>query len=427
LSLAFQELLTSLDAKDIVRLKAAFQTIGLAPIEFELNYDRFWKAFVGKGMGDLFLDLLIENRREIFRRLGIIARSFETAVALGREAEVFDVVSSIWHDPHWPVIRWGHADYIRRLNGLGKRSHSRLLERKIFRQLQALKYRGVSRLRGDFFNSAAALAERVDLPKDLLDLLYRNSRYKPMHRRIWERHVRTAFCCEHIATDLMRGIDERAEPFIGGRCKDPLQNLSAKVDEAMSLIDRSRGLLVVSFHGGHYRMALAIYRELFPESMIMRKKAGGTDGERTDERHIGVKGEEWAAVFKAVRSLQDGKTLLMAPDGMIGSSVSKISVLGSEIALPGGAAYSAYLSKCSTAWMTLVRDGASVVPNVLIGPTREKGESYRDFSERWFKFYGECLEAALTGDPRNISLRPSWVGILTERHTGGPRQRITSL
>jgi hypothetical protein len=97
------------------------------------------------------------------------------------------------------------------------------------------------------------------------------------------------------------------------------------------------------------------------------------------------------------------------------------------IALPGGAAYSAYLSKCSTAWMTLVRDGASVVPNVLIGPTREKGESYRDFSERWFKFYGECLEAALTGDPRNISLRPSWVGILTERHTGGPRQRITSL
>jgi hypothetical protein len=105
----------------------------------------------------------------------------------------------------------------------------------------------------------------------------------------------------------------------------------------------------------------------------------------------------------------------MAPDGMIGRSVSKISVLGMEIELPSGAAYSAYVSKCNTAWMTLVRDGASVVPNILIGPTREKGEGYLDFSRRWFKFYGERLEETLTGDPRNISLSPLWVGILTER------------
>lgn len=77
--------------------------------------------------------------------------------------------------------------------------------------------------------------------------------------------------------------------------------------------------------------------------------------------------------------------------------------------------------------MTLVRDGAGVAPNILIGPTREEGEGYRDFSERWFKFYAERLEETLTGDPRNISLRPFWVSILTERHTGGPRLRNTSL
>lgn len=417
----------SMDAKDIVRLKAAFQTTCLAPVEFELNYDRLWKAFVQKEMGDLFLDLLIENRRKVFCRLRIIAKSFETAVALGREAAVFDVISSIWRDPNWPVIRWGHADYVSRRNRLGKRTRSRLLEREISRQLQALKYRGVTRLRDDFFNSAAALSERVDLPKDLLDQLYRSSRYKPMRRGIWEHHVRTAFCCDHIANDLMRGIDARAGQFIGGTCKDPLQSLSAKVDDALGLVDRSRGLLVVSFHGGLYRIGLAIYRELFPGSMIMRKKAGDTDGGRTDERHIGVKGEEWAALFKAVRSLQDGKTLFMAPDGMIGRSGSKISVLGQEIALPSGAAYAAYASKCNTAWMTLVRDGAGVAPNILIGPTREEGEGYRDFSERWFKFYGERLEETLTGDPRNISLRPFWVSILTERHTGGPRLKNTSL
>ena len=102
----------SLDAKDIVRLKAAFQKTCLAPIEFELNYDRLWKAFFQNGMGDLFLDLLIENRRQVFSRLRIIAKIFETAIALGREAAVSDVVSSIRRDPHWPVIRWGHADYI---------------------------------------------------------------------------------------------------------------------------------------------------------------------------------------------------------------------------------------------------------------------------------------------------------------------------
>ena len=405
----------SLDAKDIVRLKAAFQKTCLAPIEFELNYDRLWKAFFQNGMGDLFLDLLIENRRQVFSRLRIIAKIFETAIALGREAAVSDVVSSIRRDPHWPVIRWGHADYMRRLNRLGKRTRSRPLERNFFGQLQALKYRGVPRLRDDFFNSAAALSERVDLPKDLLDHLYRNSRYKPMRRGIWERHVRTAFCSEHIANDLMRGMDERVGQFIGGTCKDPLLTLRAQVDDALRLVDRSKGLLVVGFHGGFYRIGLAICREFFPDSMTMRKKAGDTDGGRTDESHIGVEGEEWAALFKAVRSLEDGKTLFMAPDGMIGRSVSKISVLGMEIELPSGAAYSAYVSKCNTAWMTLVRDGASVVPNILIGPTREKGEGYLDFSRRWFKFYGERLEETLTGDPRNISLSPLWVGILTER------------
>ncbi len=377
-------------------------------------------------MGGLFLDLLIENRRRIFSRLRIIAMGFGTAAALGREAAVFDVVSSIRRDSRWPAIRWGHADYMRSLPRPDTRTHSRILERDFFRQLQALKYRGVPRLRDDLFSSAAALSERIDLPKGLLDRLYRNSRYKLMHRGIWERHVRTAFCSEHVAVDLMRGIDERAGQFIGGTRKDPLQTLSAKADEALSLVDRSRGLLVVGFHGGFYRLSLALYRELLPGGMMMRKKAGDTDGGRTDERHIGAKGEEWAALFKAVRSLQDGKTLLMAPDGMIGRSGSNISILGQEIALPSGAAYAAYASKCNTVWMTLVRDGAGVAPNILIGPTREEGEGYRDFSKRWFQFYGERLEETLTGDPRNISLRPFWVSILTERPTGGPRHRNTS-
>jgi hypothetical protein len=391
----------------------------LAPIEFELNYGRFWKVFVSKGMQDLFLDLLIENRRSVFSRLGIIAKSFETAGALGRESGVLDVVSAIRQDPNWPVIRWGHSDYLGRLNRPGKRTRSSYSAKEILQQLQALKYRGVPHIRDDLFNSAATLSERIDLPNDLLDQLYSRSRFKPMRRDVWERHVRTAFCCDHIAMEFMRGLDEEAGQFIGGASKDPIQHIVAKVDEALSSIDRSRGLLVVSFHGGLLRIMVAIYRELFASGLFMGKKAGDTEGGRTDERFIGVKGDEGAALFKAVRALQDGKTLWMNPDGMIGRGVSKISVLGVEIALPSGAAFAAYESKCNTAWITFVRDGVSVVPNIVIGPTREKGEGYRDFSKRWFKFYGERLEEALTGDPRNIALRPFWVSVLTERRPVG--------
>src|SRR5206468_1104558 len=67
------------------------------------------------------------------------------------------------------------------------------------------------------------------------------------------------------------------------------------------------------------------------------------------------------------------------------------------------------------------------------GPHCEEGEPFNDFRDRFFRYYVEKIEAALTGDPRNVVASSNWARTFSAmfsgqvdrfRHpVGGPKPR----
>jgi hypothetical protein len=125
------------------------------------------------------------------------------------------------------------------------------------------------------------------------------------------------------------------------------------------------------------------------------------------------------ALFNALRVLQEGGTVALAPDGPMGKQSIELNVLGTKSPAGDGAAFLAYQSNCATAWCTAIRENDRFVPILEMGPRRESGESFKDFQDRFFRFYVEKIEGVLTGDPNNIALAGRWTNVLKETRPSG--------
>jgi hypothetical protein len=114
------------------------------------------------------------------------------------------------------------------------------------------------------------------------------------------------------------------------------------------------------------------------------------------------------ATFAALRLLQGGQVVLMAPDGPCGKQSWQLDIFGGSTWAGEGAAFLAHASKSNTAWYTVARRGERFAPVIEPGPTVAPNESLASFSKRLAKFYSSKVEEIFSGDPRNMSMMGHW-------------------
>jgi lauroyl/myristoyl acyltransferase len=238
-------------------------------------------------------------------------------------------------------------------------------------------------------DEAEKLADDLRLNSRALDFLYSRSRYRSMPRAEWERNIRISAALNQVMRRTKDGYDFKF--FFD---QEATQN-------ALESLRSPDGLLLLTCHGGFSRARRGFYRFLSTQQfhlMRLGKKA--------------IVEDQRQALFAALRTLQDGGAVQIAPDGPRGQQMSAPKILGKAWQVGEGAGFLASTSECATAWYSIVLDGQCFVPHVETGPQFKRGGSADEFSERLYQFYADRIEALLTGDPRNIVLGPRWARIL---------------
>ncbi len=378
------------------RLAEEFSVIVSSPDHLESRFENIKSIFVEFGQSNLFLDYLLSFSGGNFHRLGLVAKVFETATALGRQGELLDRISAAVASGAIPRIS---------LPNIGYASKVKPGDDDFAQAIRILKYGRALDREQDLFQLAERAADRVELDRKFLDYLYEHSRLK-MPRSDWERTVLSAFCLDHIIRDfksefgfdkILDHVDRRA------------------TEETFKRINDGTGMVLMTFHGA---FVSSIARQLFnifaPGGASMESISRGNW--EAAPRH-----NPRLALFVALRVLMDKRPFLIAPDGRNGKLASSISVLGRDLMVGDGAAFLAYEAKCQTAWFTVVRGETGFVPLFVPGPRREEPEKFNDFKDRLLDFYQKQIEAVFSGDPRNIVPGRAWMQLFGTNEVLGKR------
>jgi hypothetical protein len=395
------ELKGGLDRKNFGHIRETFRQIAACPSDLEGVFEDVEAAFSALNREGLLIDLMLEGRPGTLSSLHLIEKCLILGAKSRREDAVLNAIDEILKAPNSMRVAWDATTRMSAAKQFGK---------DISRKFSRLKYLGVSLAPGELFQTADALAERIRVPKILLDKLHTHTRFQGVPRDEWDRQVRTAFAIDHVTKDFVAMSGGNVGHWLGQE-QGALAQMRDQVDQRLSSLDRSKGVLLATFHGGFSRLTLALFQQLFPNGMTVL--GGAARAKSGDDRFIRVVGNERAALFQALRAVQDGKALWIGPDAPFGSPKQSIEVLGVNVPVADGGPFVAYETKCPTVWMSLVRSGKGFSVTTELGPVREAGEKYSAFKGRWFAFYGRCIENFLTGDPCNLSLRPHWMHYLS--------------
>jgi len=239
------------------------------------------------------------------------------------------------------------------------------------------------------FRDAAALTEKIVLDVPAYRFLRQHSRLGEVDEAAWAATVR-----QSIATGkILDRLDY-----------NQLVELAGQESVARAFESVEPGTLFLMFHCGFIRAAKRLFTGYLPRSGKpgLLLAPGGTHQAADDPRQ---------ALFGALRSLQSGHNLWVAPDGSLGKQSVTFNVLGTTSTGGEGGALLAHTARCPTAFYRLVVDGERLVPVVEPGPLCEKGESYKDFRDRFHRAYEDKLAELLTGDPADLVVRPRWLRV----------------
>jgi hypothetical protein len=240
------------------------------------------------------------------------------------------------------------------------------------------------------FANADRIATHIDVEAPVLDFLWGHSRWQFLPRSQWENEIRRSLAIDQVLSTYFRSMRFGRADF--RRFIDPAA--VQKLKETVVSDPSGRGTLLLTFHGTFPTIARMLFSQLFP------------DGVQLAARTVG--GDPRSAMFNALRALQEGRPVLLSPDGAKGKLSAKLSFLGKTRAAGSGAAYLAHASRCRTAWYVVCRDGERFFPVVDAGPSPAEGESFNAFASRLFDFCSARIETILTGDPQNLMLREPW-------------------
>lgn len=370
---------------------------GLMPI-------RIAQIFTKAGKPELLVRAVWSRRDSLFKQLRDVAWFAKLAAA----AELGD--EYIAKLRRWAVadavqpVTFGLHDYLRAYESLGDR---------VLAALFCLKDRAwILDTSGDILEKAAQLADRFEVAPETAQFFYSHRADRDMSLAAWLPQFKTTQVLSHLYSD---GVDARrfrhdpdgdyrktATSFCRmARMTEYLDDEGAK--RLFESLDRSRGLLLCTFHGGFLRMSSYFFVKFMPNPFWVTAK-----GEEQSNIVV-VKGNEHGAAFRTFKALVQGKAVLMAPDGPHYGETSSVEVeiFGLKAKISEGAAVLAYESKCDTGWISAVRRGNMFVPDYLPGPRRLQGETYKVFRDRWVSFYVRCIERAFSS-PENLVPISRW-------------------
>jgi hypothetical protein len=346
---------------------------------------------------DVFLDALLADEQTTFGHLSLAAKALETGWKAGRLPEVRARIAALAASGRLPPTRFGISDLL----GLHRAGGA-----PVFVDLARLKYSGATlpiRL-DETVPLAARLSSRLTLTTALLERLYSNSRFRELGREEWERRLRTAFCVDHITSDagqLIPHFTQKKIPLEGNRSLDVLIDLDA-AKAAFAQLKSSQGALFVLLHGGFTGLVISTFRRMKNGVIVGR----GAAGRPATPNYIGTDTDPRTALFQMMRAIEDGKSVLVAPDALIGTMASSMQVLGSNVPMADGTPFIAFESGCETVWISMQRKGDFFTPNLVPGPVRSGGEGFKSFKQRRLDFYAGEVEGLLRGDPINLAVRP---------------------
>jgi hypothetical protein len=230
-------------------------------------------------------------------------------------------------------------------------------------------------------------------PSDpVLDYLYDHAREPRSPREVWVWEALISSSFEFILEDFFM----RNTPVRVRRMFDPAAHA-----EATRRLSSPRGMLVLTFHGGYGALAPHLFADVLEDSLIMDVKSRGKF------RSVDAK-KSGGALFAALRTLTQGGSVYLAPDGPFGNPTGEARVLGASRSVGDGAPFLAFEARCETVWYVMRRDGQMLVPAIEPGPSRKPGETYEEFRAGLMQFYRDKIEEQLTGDPRNLALHDWW-------------------
>jgi hypothetical protein len=348
------------------------------------------RHFAAASQLEVLFDWFMIADPRFLNRIGLIGQAAGIGVAIGRHAQVLELMKNIAQSTSAKDIHFGSSDFLWRFMGLGK---------ELVVELIYLKYRGLPLKSGgryliiegrDLLMHSQAISDRIDLDQRVLDQLYSNRRNRSMQRLEWEGIVRNTCCLDHFIGD---GLVEQLDGIIDQKANEV----------AFKQVMGSKGMLLVTFHGCFLTVARHLYSRAIKGGLIL-----GLGG--ADSRVIPARGKHRMALFQALRAVEDGNVVLMAPDGTLGieGSSSFMQVAGVTIPLANGAPFIAYETGCNSSWFTVMRKAECMIPIVEAAPKRAENENYEDFCQRWSSFYGQKIDSVLTGDPENLTLRARW-------------------
>ncbi len=382
------DLIEHLKAGNVNSAREAFVRLAEYPLWLEAKINHLHTtAFQARREPALF-DLFFHAGPKFLTRLKLIAKVAALGVRSGRRDQAMQLVGEVRDRADQQIIRFGPNDLCRHLFPRA--------EIQLRRLITQIKYQDLGRSSNiDLFSASERIAERLDVDPSLTEHLYLHRTNRSLDFAEWLRRYRTASCLAHLIDDRPRSFGQVWRGIVPKMCDvDALHSAL----EAASLSD---GGLLMTFHGGFSGVTAELLLASVPNSVIILRKVKG-------ERVISAMENPGAALMTAVRAALEGKTILMAPDGLQGIPSHNIDLLGRSIPMAIGAALIAYESGCGTGWYTVVPQGARLVPIVLPGPKAEKQESFDSFSARCLAFFQDRICDVMTGDPSQIALLARW-------------------
>jgi hypothetical protein len=241
------------------------------------------------------------------------------------------------------------------------------------------------------FENAALVADVLE-PNPVLAYLYGHVREPKPSQDAWTRRAHVATCAECVLKDFFR----HHNPARVSTLFDP-----DAADEAVRAMSSPRGVLALTFHGGFTTMLKHFFAGRMDGGVIIGIKT-------TPKFRMLAASDSGAALFAAMRTLNEGHAVYVAPDGPFGKPAGSIELLGANCPVSASTPFLAYETGCDTVFYTLRRKGRLLAPHVTPGPSRGSGETFKAFRTRLMGFYRDRIEECLTGDPDNLALAGKW-------------------
>ncbi len=355
---------------------------------FVQSFGLIRKAFESAERTHLLLNTLLQLDPHRLRHLAVIANVLALAECSDLREFVPSVVATLERRGCLDRVSIRRSDYLVQYLKYGA---------VVIDVLKRCKY-GDSASSLQFWQAVEGILPRLIIPDALCRNLYRVSSWDAGGEDAWRRRLSTAFAVDHVARDWKFLSKNAAQ-------KQSLLEAATDVEELKQFflkLNCTKGLLLLTFHSGFVLAAQMMCGRYGNNSMGLGLLKTGKEGPGAREDPAG-------ALFRAMKHLTGGGTLLIAPDGRQGTNYSIVRVLGGQYRVGHGAPFLAFETGCETGWYTAGLRNNRIVPIFVAGPTRKEGERFAEFRDRLLDFYACQISAHLAGDPGNLALNSYWL------------------